>query len=320
MKRKKRCFVLFVALLLVVMLALSACNDTSQGTNNAPVVWDEIFVQELNPDEETMQALQNSVQDVNLQSSLDGVTIDIIQTLGDAKSMHIALKITFPDDLDSAARIIAPQIREFVSGRVDEDDFTALSREELIGKYARKSAMSGGGSMNFTAVQEEAQDNSFSYLISLNSDEPFVFENDIATFLIGDFTIVRGDGTGKTYYGVHAISWAPTNEAPLVDRTIIAEDGEAVGRVLLSPFSFTGSVYTDAYKEPSDFSRSIRFIQSDGTAYTPPARGARGSTGGSYEGFIQRSESYLFAQPLDLSTIKDIQIGGYTVNVQDAAE
>lgn len=311
MKKRKRNFAPAVAILLIAVLFLPACADNSQ------VVWDEIFVQELNPDAETMQALRDSVQNVDIQSTGDdGVTIHVRQTLGDAKSMYIALQVTFPDDLDSAASIAPPLVSEFVSGKVDEKDLTALSSEALIGKYARKGAMAGSGSRTCSATQESAQDNSFLYLISLNSDEPFIFEKGTATLLIGGFTIVRGDGTGKTYPSVHAISWTPTNQATVVERTITTKDEKIAGRVLLSPFSFTGSLYFSGYKEMKDFYRSIYFIQNDGTEYKPSHSGG----GGAFSDNGSVSQSYLFKQPLDLDNIKEIHIGGYTVNVQDAAE
>lgn len=312
MKKRKRRFALGVSILLVAVLFLPSCTDNSQ------VVWDEIFVQELNPDEETMQALRDSVQNVDIQSTGDdGVTVHVRQTLGDAKSMYIALQVTFPDDLDPAVSIASPLVSEFVSGKVDEKDLTALSSEALIGKYARKGAMAGGGNRTCSAVQESAQDNSFLYLISLNSDEPFTFEGGIATLLIGGFTIVRGDGTGKTYPSVHAISWTPTNEVTTVDRTITTEDGKIAGRVLLSPFSFTGSLYFSDYKEMKDFYRSIYFIQNDGTEYKPSHGGSSGR-GLSDNGAV--SQSYLFKQPLDLDNIKEVHFGGYTVDVQDIAD
>lgn len=226
MKKNKRSFALFVALLLTTALALSACTDRSQNDDNNAVVLDEVFVQEFNPNVKTMHTLQSSAQDVDLQSSLNDVTVHVRQTLGDAKTMYIALKVTIPEELDASIESVSPQICEFVSGTVDEKDLSDLSSADLLSTYIRNGAMAGGGSMHISAVSESMQDNSLLYLLVLNSDEPFHFEEDTATLLIGDFTVVRGDGTGKTYPGVHAISWQP------------------------------------AQTELSDFYRSLRFIQS----------------------------------------------------------
>lgn len=318
MKKKNRLILSVATLLLLTLLCLSACTSDSE------VVWDETFIQELNPDAEIMKQLSSAVQDIDLTSTRDDVTVHIKQTLGDAKTMYIALDITYPDERDNNESGIEsdgavppdelrPNICELITGTVQYADIQGKNPDLIKHLYLNKKAMYNGGG-NFTTLKSTSQGNTISCLISLNSDNKSFPADRPITLMIGDFYTFNGDENITIYPEIHLISWTPTNEAPLIERTITTEDNQIIGGILLSPFSFAGHLSASDYETVEEFYQSIHFITPRGTEFKP-AKGV--GIGGSFSlPGGAASQSFLFKQPIDLNTIKEIEIGGYTVDVQ----
>lgn len=322
---ENKCRGLKITMLLVLSLTLVLLFSSCASRPN--VIWDDTFTQELNPDADIMQKLSGSVQNIDLQSSRDDVTVHVKQTLGDAKTLYIALDIILPGERDHrdaelesndsvAPYSITPRVCELVAGPVEYSDIKDLTPALIEHLYFSKRIMIGDGS-GVALVQTSITENTFSYLMYLSGDDKF-FIPDTITLIIGDFSVSKDDMEIASYPEIHLISWTPTNDAPLVEKTITTKDNKIIGSVLLSPFSFSGKVFSSDYETIDEFYQSIYFIQQDGTEFMP--KKYHGSGGGFSLPGGAASQNFLFAQPLDIDTIKEIQIGGHTVKVHGAED
>ena len=164
--------VIFVMLLVCAVL-LSSCASQKQ------VVWDESFIACLRPSEEIMQKLSGSVQDVDLKSSHDDVTVHVKQTLGDEKTLYIAMDVLFPDDIDlqtmtaeHSSRVqIIPKNIAFLEGKTEAADIKGLSWQEIHDKYKYDWLFFEMNSLSFFRIQKTSYDfanNTVSYLLLSN--------------------------------------------------------------------------------------------------------------------------------------------------------
>ncbi|MDD4389954.1 MAG: DUF4179 domain-containing protein [Eubacteriales bacterium] len=319
-KNKCRLILSVVALLLLSLLCLPACT-TSPGTETtAPPIttpsieWDPIFVNEFNPDPNIMSKLSGSVQDINLKSSVNGITVHIKQTLGDAKTLYIALDILFPDDVDvglisndnkqdGVTVSTLPETLRLFEGKIAYDDTDARPSHKKIPDT---------GSTKIETRGIDLKNNSVSFLLSFNSNYK-CFDVEEVTLLVGNFNLKQDSAEVKTYPDLHTISWRVENKTPIIEKKI--RDGDQiVGTFLLSPFSFTGTLYLSDYKIANAFHHSIRFVLKDGRIFQPETA-LTGKSGGFSPSTGNATRSYLFTQPIDIDNIKEVHIGGFRIKI-----
>lgn len=146
MKNNHKHIMLLVMLFLLAFF-LSSCTTKTETTTpsiTTPAVeWDPTFVNELKLDPSIMNKLNDSVQNINLKSSINGVTVHVKQTLGDAKTLYIALDVLFPDDVDvglisdgnnqdNVTVSSLPETLKMFKGKTDYDDTDARSSYKKI--------------------------------------------------------------------------------------------------------------------------------------------------------------------------------------------
>lgn len=305
--------------------ALSSCT-TNTDTELIPpptTQWDALFVNTLNPDPSIMHKLDSSVQDINLKSSINGVTVHVKQTLGDAKTLYIAFDVIFPDDINAeflsdedvqSGTFISslPGTVELFEGKIDHNDIKEMNVSQVNAKYSsNKIPFEGNASIERKEVDVEK--NSMSYLLSFNSNNKCFDVNEL-TLLIEGFNLKKSDTDIKHYSGLHAISWPVENTTPIMEKEIFNKD-QVVGSILLSPFSFTGTIDSSDYKTAYEFHTSIQFIFKDGRILQPET--ALTGKSGSFDPNVgSATRSYLFTQPVDVDNVDQIKIGGFTVDLK----
>lgn len=319
MRRKKHGLIFSVVLLLIAALCLPSCANDSQAT------WDEMFVQELNPDADIIKKLNGSIQNVDLKSSIDGVTVHVKQTLGDEKTLYIAMDVVFPDDVDlktmmappggdSIQAQIIPKDMAILEGKATNADIKGLSWEEIHDKYKYNwlfFEMDTLSSLNIRKTSCDFANNTISYLLLFNSDIKRLNVNTVSLF-VGDF-VLNSNGTDIPMTpGIHTIAWTPQNESAVRELEITAADGSSRGNIVLSPFSFNAYVTYSQFKTADEFDQSIRFINIDGSEMKRPIYLVGSASPDSGMTIIDT----LFSSPRDIDNLREIQIGGYTVKVQ----
>lgn len=316
MKKRKYHLILSIALIFVAAFMLSSC------ATEAEVVWDEAFTDALHLNEESMQTLSGHLQDINLTSTHDGVTVHLKQTLGDAKTLYITMDVTFPEDLDLQAMIldpqdggmkghIAPRNMAILAGKADAADINGLSWQEIKERYNYDWIIFDymRGPLSSLSIEKTSYDfanHTASYLICFNSNMQR-FHGDTVTLFVGDFALNDGDTDLSVSPDIHTITWSPQNKSDVRELQITAENGASRGMIVLSPFSCSAYVIPSELRTVDEFDQWIQFICFDGSE-----RQDRASLVGNFS-----SISTVFSTPLNIDNLKEIRLGGYTVNVQD---
>lgn len=318
MKKKKYRLILSAIPLLLALLCLSAC------TTEEEVIWDEVFADTLHLNEESKQKLSGHLQDINLTSTHDDVTVHLKQTLGDAKTLYMTMDVTFPADVDLQTMIaepqdageIIPRNMAILAGKAEAADIKGLSWQEIKDEYNYDWILfvNGTDALSSLRIEKTSYDfvnHTISYLICFNSDVQRL-NVDTVTLFVGNFVLDDGDTDLSLNPEIHTITWSPQNKSDVRELQITAENGASRGNIVLSPFSFNAYVIHSEFKTADEFDQSIQFIHMDGSEMQRPIF-LLGDFAHSSGMAIIRD---IFPTPMDIDNIKEIRIGGYTVNVQ----
>lgn len=154
------------------------------------------------------ETLDQARQVIDQESTQDGVTVHVSQTLGDGRSLYVAFDAIYPEQADPTE---FPTVR-LAKGAVDDP----IQAEELPGLI--NSGINGA----------QTQENTMSYLAEFDFREPCLTGQEVSL-------LVEDPATG----GVHMFTWTAENEGFFAQANLMDQTGRTVGSAALSSFLLT---------------------------------------------------------------------------------
>ena len=208
-----------ISLLIAVLLAaaLTACSQGEPAPADAVPAPEPVPVEQVREDPFAAyfdlsglsdETLDQARQVIDQESTQDGVTVHVSQTLGDGRSLYVAFDAIYPEQADPTE---FPTVR-LAKGAVDDP----IQAEELPGLI--NSGINGA----------QTQENTMSYLAEFDFREPCLTGQEISL-------LVEGSSMGS----VHVFTWTAENEGFFAQADLVDQTGRTVGSAALSSFLLT---------------------------------------------------------------------------------
>lgn len=224
------------------------------------------------------ETLDRSLQTIDQESTRDGVTVRVSQTLGDGRSLYVAFDVLYPEQADPTA---FPTVR-LAKGAVDDPS----QSEELPGLI--NSGING----------VQTQENAMSYLAEFDFREPCLTGQEVSL-------LVEDPATG----GIHMFTWTAENEGFLAQADLMDQTGRTVGSAALSSLLLTLELpRTDdwTHNQWTALAETLQLLDADGN----PLQGFMGWQGGNGVFYAQ------FYSPIGPGAVQTIQAENFTGTFQ----
>lgn len=289
----KNCRALIILSAFICILScifLTGCAETAP-TEEAEL--DEAIVSYLNMTQQQAEAMTASVQNIDLTSQGKDSTLHVRQTFGSQYDLYVLFDVTFHEEIP-----------------IDDPDRYVFMNVNFAPKNARL-PHSGG---LFTLAQEGQ---TVTYLSYFNSRG---YEGDVEkpwpkgklNFTIEhleSFDMLDVQDRKALTQDKHTISWDPSNTSEVLYQTF--EENGQTGSVRLTPFSLYVDLNKAQPKQGESLGDILKWIHPDGTR-TPISYPDMGYEKNE-DGFRSVSLSDQFQPPLELSSVKGIEINGCSV-------
>lgn len=234
-----------MSLLIAFLMAgtLTACgqggpapSDTVPAPEPVPVeqVREDPFAAYFDLSGLTPDALDRVRQVIDQESTQDGVTVRVSQTLGDGRSLYVAFDVIYPETIDPT---------EFPTVRLAKGDDPSQA-EDLPGLI--HSGVNGA----------QTQEDTMSYLAEFDFRTPCLTGQEVSL-------LVEDSATGA----VHSFTWTAENEGFFAQADLVDQTGRTVGSAALSSLLLTLELpeADDQTHDPwSAFAETIHLLDADG--------------------------------------------------------
>lgn len=224
------------------------------------------------------ETLNRALQTINQESTQDGVTVRVSQTLGDSRSLYVAFDVVYPEQADPTE---FPTV-QLAKGAVDDP-----SQAEEI-----------SGLINVGTNGAQTQENTMSYLAEFDFLSPCLTGQEVSL-------LVKDPATGSVY----AFTWTVENEGFFAQADLVDQTGRTVGSAALSSFLLTLELpRTDdwTHNQWTALSEALQLLDADGN----PLQGFMGWQGGNGVFYAQ------FYSPIGPGTVQTIQTENFTGTFQ----
>ena len=283
-----RFFRLFILITPIItsILVVTSCIPTKE------VTWDSRFVERFHPTVSAMAQAKTGIHNVNIDAVNDGITLHLGQTIGDGKTIYIALDVVSTDIID--ANDVEIESVQFYNGKIAYNDIIEKDIDEIL----------CGKSIEQQAVDADA--NSIPYIISFIAHDRSFFDSEIT--MIIQVSVQNGSEqaiTSKPF----VMSWIPKNKGSIYDLSLNNDAGNLAGRATLSALSFYAELFSFGYDTFEELVESVEIIMKDGSIVKP-----KGSMSGSFTSTLgYHTIRWQFSEILILKEVKSLQIGGYKI-------
>lgn len=269
--------------------------------------WDERFVEYFHPDAAVQTALGESVQDVRKEARYEDATLRLTQTLGNEKTIYLAVDIIIPDIAERAADIDVPILPNNVylfSGAISQNQIKGLTIEEIREKY-KKNAFHP----TTTSLFQSAADDTLSYIFCFDITGEGKIENDV-TLLVDGLAYTDANETKDITSRIFPVSWKASNHGAILNYELADEDG-ARGSMELSDFALKIKLNSSDYEDFDAFLDDLLMFDTDGNELrvSSAAGGSFSASNGSV------TATLLFNEIILTERIGKVQIGNMLVEI-----
>ncbi|MCL1874322.1 MAG: hypothetical protein FWF85_09450 [Clostridiales bacterium] len=283
-------FFIPILLALITIYILAACSYTKE------VNWDNRFIERFQPTEDAMAQTRIGIHNVNIDAVRDDLTLYIGQTLGDGKTIYIALDAIFSNAID--VNSVEVESVNFYKGKVTYGDIKGKKADEIIGGISVEQQL------------DAVVNNCIPYIISFISNDGYFLEKELTMAIqITAQNNFKQDVMNESF----VISWIPKNRGQAYDLPLNNTDGKLVGDAFISAFYFEADLFYSGYETFEELAESVRITMNDGTIFNPKSSMA-GSYSSTQGGF--HKIRWQFREILILSEVKSLQIGDYKVDIK----
>lgn len=229
--RRKRWLLPLLCLLLA--LPLAACGQkeeepTQEITKEQAVQPDEIktptpaepFQAYLDLSSLPSETRAAVTQDINQKVEDGGITLQLLQTIGDARTLHAAFTLTYPADQ---------------AGTMDPTSITALL---VPGKVTDPTTVQAPAGISTVLQAAQTDETTISCIATFTCQEPQLEKGTVLSLVV---EAPAGSGL------FHTVSWTVENQGTFLEAPLLDKSGKQVGDVVLSPFAMNLT-----FQEPSD--------------------------------------------------------------------
>ncbi|NLH02211.1 MAG: hypothetical protein GX488_10045 [Clostridiales bacterium] len=269
-----------IAIIMLILIQFTSCAPEKSAVN-------QNIAQYLNINK--TKNLDSYIQDLNLKSSKDGITVDVKQSFGNEKTVYIAFEVLFPDDVklpsnDNEINIM-PQTIQLIS---DENN-----------------SLNGFSGIYPICINKE--NNSISYIYFFDGEE-ICFNGTKVTLTINEFRDTTEDGCVSP--NSFSVSWNPTNISKTKTFDILDKHDKTIGYATLSPLSLSVAIDQSVFVSYEELIESVKLIGTDGTALDIKWRSSGSSDNN------MRKAHMVFNELIDPDTMQKIIIDDYAINLQ----
>lgn len=276
-----------MSLLIAFLMAgtLTACgqggpapSDTVPAPEPVPVeqVREDPFAAYFDLSGLTPDALDRVRQVIDQESTQDGVTVRVSQTLGDGRSLYVAFDVIYPETIDPT---------EFPTVRLAKGDDPSQA-EDLPGLI--HSGVNGA----------QTQEDTMSYLAEFDFRTPCLTGQEVSL-------LVEGSSMGS----VHVFTWTAENEGFFAQADLVDQTGRTVGSAALSSLLLTLELPRTndwTHNQWTALAETLQLLDADGN----PLQGFMGWQGGNGVFYAQ------FYSPIGPGAVQTIQAENFTGTFQ----
>ena len=289
------------------ILAALACALFCAACTPKQFEWDERFVEYFHPDAAVQTALKESVQDVRKEARYEDATLRLTQTLGNKKTLFLAVDIIIPGIAEKITDIGVPILPNNVylfSGAVSQNQIKGLTIEEICETYKNNMFHA-----TTTSLLQSAADDTLSYIFCFDVPDEGEIENDI-TLLVDGLAYTDANETKDITSRIFPVSWKASNHGAILNYELADEDGVR-GSVELSDFALKIKLTSSDYKDFDALLDDLLMFDTDGNELrvSSAAGGSLSAADGS------AAATLMFNEIMLTERIGKIQIGNMLVEI-----
>lgn len=281
-----------ISLLIAVLLAaaLTACGQGEPAPADAVPAPEPVPVEQVREDPFAAyfdlsglndETLDRARQVIDQESTQDGVTVRVKETLGDGQTLYIAFDLIYPEGTDLSDEALAQAV-----------DPTTYSYMELtLSEGADPTQAIPYVSKGQQALQSE--DNTLSCLMNFQAKDGSLSGQDISL-------VISNEALGGSS---HVVTWTVENQADSRQADLLDADGQRVGQAILTPFTLSIRLNSQGLDNAPE---QVRLLDSDGQVIE-----GNWACSGS-----DRDLDGSFYAPVEPSTVTTIQAGPFTGTFQ----
>ena len=294
----KKIGTLSLALLLAATL-LSSCQKEE------PIQWDPRWVDYFKLSEADQETFRGLLEDVNVTVETGDLTLTLGQTVSDAHHLYLLLDITLPEEV---------KLSDY-PGLVGEEPTLSLTlgeqnlcRVQPDGQATEPACLesSYGIFSSSQSLEADLEDNTIHGWLWFSSPT-FPFSQQDMTLSFRSIQIEGGAEPIPLTQGDYAITWFTGSHEGSVEKTILAEDGEEVGTLSLSPLGLSTALSKISSESSHYHLIPMTLYDTNGQALPTPS-----SSGGGWDS-ISCEYQWVFFSPLDPAAVGAVEIDGHRV-------
>ncbi|MDY3015156.1 MAG: hypothetical protein SOR61_08280 [Evtepia sp.] len=237
--RRKRWLLPLLCLLLA--LPLAACGQkeeepTQEITKEQAVQPDEIktptpaepFQAYLDLSNLPPEDLASATQTLDQKTEAGGITCQLLQAIGDARTLHVAFTLTYPADQ---------------AGAIDPTSLTALL---VLGEVKDPTTVQAPAGISTVLQAAQTDETTISCTATFTCQEPQLEKGTVLSLVV---EAPAGSGL------FHTLTWTAENQGTFREAPLLDKSGKQVGDVVLSPFAMNLT-----FQEPSDLTPLLTAI------------------------------------------------------------
>ena len=161
---KKRAVTVWAILVVLIIAAIAVTKICNKPQWNS-YLWEYMQRYEsYETNEELKDELRQGLQDIGVSQGSGGVTVDVIQSFGTARTIEVLFKVTLPKEEIDITELgeedsIAPNLTEarFYKGKIEQDEIEGMSpyQVEIYHKKERIALTSNPGKLRVMDVMDE---------------------------------------------------------------------------------------------------------------------------------------------------------------------